>query len=156
MSGSLVNWNQDHSRGRMLIYLDLHVRSSRAVPRCLPSDVDPPAAAPGWRSLHAVEHSFLYHEQQASRRHQHEKRQHGREDGRAAADRARARGVAKVHDRARPRSAAPLRDVVMPPRNHGVGRRVDSKASILPFIRMSKVFFFLSEEREKLLPSWHP
>lgn len=113
----------------MLLYLGLHVRSSRAVPRSLRGEVEPSAAAPGWRRLHAVEHSFLYHEQQASGRHKDQEREYRRQDGGAAADRARADGVAKVDDRASPRPAALLRAVVVPPRNHGV--LADSKAAIL-------------------------
>ena len=55
-------------------YLGLHVHGGRVELARLPDGVQPPAAAPRWRSIQAVEHSFLDHEQQASGCHDHQER----------------------------------------------------------------------------------
>lgn len=61
-----------------LSYLRLHVHSCVAIPHSVLHFL--PVGS--WRrSLHAVQHSLLYHEQQASGCHDHGERQHRRNDG---------------------------------------------------------------------------
>ena len=82
-------------RPEALLYLGLGVRQRVSGPGW-PAVVGPlfAAAAPGRRSLHGAQHSFLDHEQQAGGRHDHGERQHGGQHGGAAAQRAAERGAA--------------------------------------------------------------
>lgn len=87
-----------------LYYLRLHVHSCVATPhsvlRFLPVG--------SWRrSLHAVQHSLLYHEQQASGCHDHGERQHRRHDGGVSSHGGRAHGWSEV-DQGSARSFNPV------------------------------------------------
>lgn len=87
-----------------LHYLRLHVHSCVATPhsvlRFLPVG--------SWRrSLHAVQHSLLYHEQQATGCHDHGERQHRRHDGGVSSHGGRAHGRSEV-DQGSARSFNPV------------------------------------------------
>jgi len=76
-----------------LHYLRLHVHSCVATPHSVLHFL--PVGS--WRrSLHAVQHSFLYHEQQASGCHDHGERQHRRHDSRVSSHGGRAHGRSEV------------------------------------------------------------
>ena len=86
----------------------------------LADEVQPLAVTPGGRRLHAVQHSFLDHEQQASGCYDHQERQHRGQHGGAAAAGARADGAPEVEHRAAPDASAPHQSVVLPAREHGL------------------------------------
>lgn len=105
---------------RCVHYLGLHVHNNRAAPPCLPKEVQPLAVPSGWRSLHTVEHSFLYHKQQASGGDDHQKRQHRRQHGGASAARARVHRGPEVYNGAAASSCGPLHGGVLPARKHAL------------------------------------
>lgn len=66
------------------------------------------AVPSGWRSLHIIQHSFLYHQEKASGRHDNGERQHGWQDRRTPALRSRTHEWSKVYSCATSRPADPL------------------------------------------------
>ena len=103
-----------------ILYLRVHVLSTRAEPPDLPHEVLSLPGPPRWRCLHAAQHSFLYHEQQASGGYDHQEGKDRRKHRGAPADRARDHRGPKVYNRAVSRSSRLLHPEVLPARKHSV------------------------------------